>query len=190
MRQVKSSRKEKTCPIHSPRKNSTPKKESEGFQGATGKPSGCSKQSLAEKKKLVQYIRHEKTQRQRRNPKGSKGRPESPLVAASKVWPQRRRPSNFIKPCLFLSMREESLSPRLCERVLCNAVKRIECAFLIALLGFYPRPHKGAALDLRRASGPFETHFAMGLATFSGFFRVVIESVLAFLNYVPSLVLS
>ncbi len=69
-------------------------------------------------------------------------------------------------------MREENWSPRLCERVLCWSVQRIEYAFLIALLGFYPRPQQGAALHLRRAIGPFETHFAIGLATILDSFRV------------------
>ena len=72
-------------------------------------------------------------------------------------------------------LRIKILSPRLCERVLCSLVERIECVFLIALLGFYPRPQQDAVLHLRRAVGPLDTHFAIEVATFFDIFRVGIE---------------
>ncbi len=110
---------------------------------------------------------------------------EIPPGAAVQTSYNEENQAIFIKICLFLSIREENWSPRLYERVLCWYFERIECAFRITLLGFYPRPHKGAALDLRRAVGPFETHFAIELATFFLLFPRV--SLLCVLLYIFSI---
>ncbi len=93
--------------------------------------------------------------------------------------------------CQVLLQRNGSWELPLCRLVTCHAGRNMVSAtlrarallvlgrglsalFLVAPLGFYPRPQQGAALHPRRAVGPLDTHFAIGLSALLGCFRVLV----------------